>query len=82
MEESQSYSINYNNTNILDIKNNNGPDNYYLLQHQNEDYREELLEKIYYNFKFYEPQYGWQEFDNDVFNEYVSDRLDEIEDAE
>ena len=82
LEESQSYSINYNNTNILDIKNNNGPDNYYLLQHQNEDYREELLEKIYYNFKFYEPQYGWQEFDNDVFNEYVSDRLDEIEDAE
>lgn len=81
MEEGQSYSINYDDYDILNIKNNR-PDNYYLLQHQNEDYREELLEKIYDNFKFYEPQYGWQEFDNDVFNGYVSDHLDEIEDAE
>lgn len=79
--EDQSYSINYGNYNILDIKNNNEPDDYFLLQHQNEDYREEILEKIYDNFKFREPQYGWQEFDEDVFNEYVSDHLDEIEDA-
>ena len=56
--EDQSYSINYGNYNILDIKNNNEPDDYFLLQHQNEDYREEILEKIYDNFKFREPQYG------------------------
>jgi hypothetical protein len=69
------------NAGNLIIKYTQDFDNYFLIQNlaNKDEIEDELLGDIGYNFNrnFYEPQYGWQEFDKDAFNDYIIYYIDD-----
>lgn len=78
LKNGEKYNWDHESGDII-IQQSNKVSPYYLIQNGDTDPTEIYLDKIADDWKFHEPQYGWNNFDEESFNMYLSDLLAEYE---
>ena len=63
---------------LIKISSELGYNLYYYSENFVESLQRTLAEVIAENMRFYEPQYGWYDFDEDVFNESLQEHIEEL----